>query len=157
MHFVNKTWPFTVKQSLVCKAYLVEVILRCFCKTILGFGWFWSMVKSWMVLFRPKSAVSTCHWFWHPNDHDKLMSSCHWVYGFVWKCCVPRKTQWFSWSLSLWKMAISLGILTQHYYPNYIPNINHYYWFSWSLTQHFQTYPYDRIAPSSSNAHNLPT
>jgi hypothetical protein len=29
MHFVNKTWPFTVKQSLVCKAYLVEVILRC--------------------------------------------------------------------------------------------------------------------------------
>ena len=27
----------------------------------------------------------------------------------VWKCCVPRKTQWFCWSLSLWKMAISLG------------------------------------------------
>ena len=22
-------------------------------------------------------------------------------FGFVWKCCVPRKTQWFCWSLSL--------------------------------------------------------
>ena len=32
--------------------------------------------------------------------------------GCVWKCLVlvPRKTQWFCWSLSLWKMAISLGI-----------------------------------------------
>ena len=32
---------------------------------------------------------------------------------------VPHCTQWFSWSLSLWKMAISLGILTQHFqtYP----------------------------------------
>ena len=30
--------------------------------------------------------------------------------GFVWKCCVPHCTQWFCWSLSLWKMAISLGI-----------------------------------------------
>ena len=35
--------------------------------------------------------------------------------GFVWKCCVPHCTQWFCWSLSLWKMAISLGILTQHF------------------------------------------
>ena len=32
------------------------------------------------------------------------------TYGFVWKCCVPHCTQWFCWSLSLWKMAISLGI-----------------------------------------------
>ena len=31
---------------------------------------------------------------------------------------VPRKTQWFSWSLSLWKIAISLGILTQHFQTN---------------------------------------
>ena len=31
---------------------------------------------------------------------------------------VPRKTQWFSWSLSLWKMAISLGIWTQHFQTN---------------------------------------
>ena len=32
------------------------------------------------------------------------------TYGCVWKCCVPHCTQWFCWSLSLWKMAISLGI-----------------------------------------------
>ena len=31
-------------------------------------------------------------------------------YGCVWKCCVPLCTQWFCWSLSLWKMAISLGV-----------------------------------------------
>ena len=35
---------------------------------------------------------------------------------------VPHCTQWFSWSLSLWKMAISLRILTQHFQTN--PNIN---------------------------------
>ena len=35
--------------------------------------------------------------------------------GCVWKCRVPHCTQWFCWSLSLWKMAISLGILTQHF------------------------------------------
>ena len=28
---------------------------------------------------------------------------------------VPHCTQWFCWSLSLWKMAISLGRLTQHF------------------------------------------
>ena len=28
------------------------------------------------------------------------------VYEFVWKCRVPKKNQWFCWSLSLWKMAI---------------------------------------------------
>ena len=28
------------------------------------------------------------------------------------------QTQWFCWSLSLWKMAISLGILTQHFQTN---------------------------------------
>ena len=32
----------------------------------------------------------------------------------VWKCRVPHCTQWFCWSLSCIKMAISLGILTQH-------------------------------------------
>ena len=31
---------------------------------------------------------------------------------------VPLFTQWFCWSLSLWKMAISLGILTQHFQTN---------------------------------------
>ena len=31
---------------------------------------------------------------------------------------VPHCTQWFCWSLSLWKMAISLGILTQHVQTN---------------------------------------
>ena len=35
-------------------------------------------------------------------------------HGFLWKCCVPHCTQWFCWSLSLRKMAISLGRLTQH-------------------------------------------
>ena len=40
------------------------------------------------------------------------------TYGCVWKCCVPHCTQWFCWSLSLWKMAISLGILTQHFQTN---------------------------------------
>ena len=32
--------------------------------------------------------------------------------GCVWKWLVPHCTQWFCWSLSLWKMAISLGRLT---------------------------------------------
>ena len=31
---------------------------------------------------------------------------------------VPHCTQWFCWSLSLWKMAISLGRLTQHFQTN---------------------------------------
>ena len=31
---------------------------------------------------------------------------------------VPHCTQWFCWSSSLWKMAISLGILTQHFQTN---------------------------------------
>ena len=35
---------------------------------------------------------------------------------------VPLNPVWFCWSLSLWKMAISLGILTQHFQTN--PNIN---------------------------------
>ena len=48
----------------------------------------------------------------------------HWhVSGFVhrWVClkmlCTPF-SQWFCWSLSLWKMAISLGRLTQHFQTN---------------------------------------
>ena len=39
-------------------------------------------------------------------------------YGCVWKWLVPLCTQWFCWSLSLWKMEISLGILTQHFQTN---------------------------------------
>ena len=42
-----------------------------------------------------------------------LGSQGHWDmggHGCVWKCCVPRKTQWFCWSLSRFEMAISLGI-----------------------------------------------
>ena len=31
---------------------------------------------------------------------------------------VYPQTQWFCWSLSLWKMAVSLGILTQHFQTN---------------------------------------
>ena len=40
------------------------------------------------------------------------------LFGCVWKWLVPHCTQWFCWSLSLWKMAISLGILTQHFQTN---------------------------------------
>ena len=38
----------------------------------------------------------------------------------IWVCLkiVYPYTQWFCWSLSLWKMAISLGILTQHFQTN---------------------------------------
>ena len=38
----------------------------------------------------------------------------------MWVCLkiVYPYTQWFCWSLSLWKMAISLGILTQHFQTN---------------------------------------
>ena len=35
---------------------------------------------------------------------EKVLSVTFTV-GFVWKCCVPQKTQWFCWSFSLWKMA----------------------------------------------------
>ena len=39
---------------------------------------------------------------------------------------VPHCTQWFCWSLSLWKMAISLGILTQHFQlPTHIVQASH--------------------------------
>ena len=52
---------------------------------------------------------------------------CIWAllsYGFVWKCRVPHCTQWFCWSLSLRKMAISLGI-----YPIFRPtHINRTFW-----------------------------
>ena len=49
--------------------------------------------------------------------------SSHWsTVHSMWVClkmlAKPRKTQWFCWSLSLWKMAISLGILTQHFQTN---------------------------------------
>ena len=59
-------------------------------------------------------------------------------FGYVWKCCVPHCTQWFCWSLSLWKMAISLGI-TPHctHYPTSVPYPMDNY------TQHFQTKPMD--------------
>ena len=40
------------------------------------------------------------------------ISSFRWWDGCVWKCCVPRKTQWFCWSWNPYSMAISLGILT---------------------------------------------
>ena len=40
---------------------------------------------------------------------DRSVSVVH-SYGCVWKWLVPHCTQWFCWSLSLWKIAISLGI-----------------------------------------------
>ena len=51
--------------------------------------------------------------FWNPPKQktpQKKGSSKSKIHGFVWKCRVPHCTQWFCWSLSLWKMAISLGI-----------------------------------------------
>ena len=42
-------------------------------------------------------------------------------FGCVWKWLVPHCTQWFCWSLSLWKMAS----------------------YHWEYTQHFQTHPFD--------------
>ena len=40
----------------------------------------------------------------------------------IWVCLkmnsVPLNPVWFCWSFSLWKMAISLGILTQHFQTN---------------------------------------
>ena len=43
----------------------------------------------------------------------------------IWVCLkiVYPYTQWFCWSLSLWKMAISSGILTQHFQTN--PYLQH--------------------------------
>ena len=34
-----------------------------------------------------------------------IPKSQQFLHGCVWKCCVPHCTQWFCWSLSLWKMA----------------------------------------------------
>ena len=50
----------------------------------------------------------------HRPRHWALSESpiCPVQMGFVWKWLVPHCTQWFCWSWSLWKMAISLGILT---------------------------------------------
>ena len=51
---------------------------------------------------------------------------------------VPHCTQWFCWSLSLWKMAISLGILTQHFQTN--PFTSHILWkIWWNIFQMFET------------------
>ena len=56
------------------------------------------------------------------------VSWCQWTVGShlgVSENVVPHCTQWFCWSLSLWKMAISLGILTQHFQlPTHI-SLNH--------------------------------
>ena len=81
------------------------------------------------------------------NVH-KSSTMKHMGYGFVWKCCVPHCTQWFCWSLSLWKMAISLGILTQHFQTNPYITIDWYTWymflasvaplFSWNVQWNFR-------------------
>ena len=49
-------------------------------------------------------------WWWDISLVDPSIGS-HWI---PLKIVCPW-TQWFCWSLSLWKMAISLGILTQHF------------------------------------------
>ena len=54
----------------------------------------------------PKKTVE-----FHPVNVTVLVQFSH-PHGFVWKWLVPRKTQWFCWSLSLRKMAMSLGVWT---------------------------------------------
>ena len=61
---------------------------------------------------------------------DVQVQDCTSIWVCYWKCCVPLCTQWFSWSLSLWKMAISLGILTQHFQTN--PYV-------WRIWRHVET------------------
>ena len=50
--------------------------------------------------------------------HPWHIINCYFSYMGVSENSVPHCTQWFCWSLSLWKMAISLGILTQHFQTN---------------------------------------
>ena len=47
-----------------------------------------------------------------------LVSTYFNPFGFVWKCCVPHCTQWFCWSLSLQKIAISLGVYPIFRHPH---------------------------------------
>ena len=59
---------------------------------------------------------------------------CKPPFGFVWKCRVPRKTQWFCWSLSLLNGYFIGGIPHFQTYPNLV------LWFSsqprWAPTNH---------------------
>ena len=62
------------------------------------------------------------YWCWNQKDdrNRAMVGQIIWIglFGCVWKCRVPLKPVWFCWWLSLWKMAISLGILTQHFQTN---------------------------------------
>ena len=53
-----------------------------------------------------------------PNKITRIMENMIWNYMGLSENSVPHCTQSFCWSLSLWKMAISLGILTQHFQTN---------------------------------------
>ena len=60
-------------------------------------------------------------------------------FGFVWKCCVPQKTQWFCWSLSLLNGYFIGGIPHFQTYP--FTNMSHHIWFRlklgpWPVTSH---------------------
>ena len=73
-----------------------------------------SPFKAWLVRLA-HAAVAACNrwvWMWEVAPG----SACNQRYlnftfidipppGCVWKCRVPHCTQWFCWSLSLWKMA----------------------------------------------------
>ena len=52
--------------------------------------------------------------------------------GCVWKCCVPLNPMVFMIIIPFLN-GYFIGNIP-YYYPNCIPNINHYYWFSWSLS-----------------------
>ena len=81
-------------------------------------------IISWWWLMSVQASIQTSCW-----SLDKILKQ-----WWKWRSCtksllrilnrkhmgvsensVPHCTQWFCWSLSLWKMAISLGILTQHF------------------------------------------
>ena len=82
----------------------------------------WTIIKHWLTSFWGAYGIP-----WHTH-----------LYGCVWKCCVPHCTQWFCWSLSLWKMAISLGRLTQHFQVQTQHFLAIKWLFHWEYTQHFQ-------------------
>ena len=91
---------------------------------------FYAILSSFWVFSRVFCFV--CWYFFSPfRCHFTTPLTHGWIWGSenmgLSENVVYPMTQWFCWSLSLWNMAISLGILTQH----------------------FQTYPYSRF-PSTS-------
>ena len=89
----------------------------------------WWIINPWKLWTKPMGfwrlkivleSGTGCSSDFHPKKWANQMnksqnsssSSMSWFSTWVcyWKCSVPLLSLWFSWSLSLWKMAISLGI-----------------------------------------------